>query len=310
MVIRYFGLTVIFISVIMCFMDMQRINEFITIVREGSFKNAACKLGISPSVLSERFRVFEKSLNTTLIERGSHCIRLTQDGDVFLKNAEELLYSYKRIASALYDMKGQQTGRLRLQLCQGTLPARLEREIISFCNKNPRLSVNLYDSNYCTVSEGLLSNLTDIAFAFGRENDYREIPGRIIYSRYTHMTVCLPKNHRLSKRETIYFSDLNNETFILYPKMIENSIRDLELFMLRKSGIRFSVYESDVSPGLIELLVSAGQGICFGTWLDHKSDNTVLVPLTDSGYDIFLYILYLEKNRTDAISDFIKEFHK
>ena len=291
-------------------MDMQRIEEFITIVREGSFKNAANRLGISPSVLSERFRVFEKTLNTTLIERGSHCIRLTQDGDIFLKNAEELLYSYKGIASFLYDMKGQRTGRLRLQLCGDSLPVLLEREIISFFNNNPRLSLNLYDSNYCTVSEGLLSDLTDIAFAFGRENDYQEIPGRIIYSRYPHMSVCLPKGHCLSKRKTLTFSDLNDETFILYPKMIEDSIRDLELFMLRKSGIRFSVYESDVSPGLIELLVSSGQGICFGTWINHKSYDTVLIPLTDSGYDIFLYILYLEKNKTDLVSDFIKVFHK
>ena len=299
-----------FLSIIMCFMDMNRINEFLAIVREGSFKNAAKRLGISPSVLSERFRVFEKSLNTTLIERGSHCIKLTHDGDVFLKNAEELLYSYTRIASSLYDMRGQRAGRLRLQLCQGTLPARLERKITSFCYNNPRLSINLYDSNYCTVSEGLLSDLTDIAIAFGKENDYREIPGRIIYSRYPHMTVCLPKNHRLAERETLSFSDLSDETFILYPKMIENSIRDLELFMLRNSGLRFSVYESDVNPELIEFLVAAGQGISFGTWINHKSDETVMVPLTDSGCDIILYILYFERNKTGAISDFIKEFQQ
>ncbi len=306
MVILNFGLTGLFFSLIMYFMDMKRIEEFITIVREGSFKKAADTLGISPSVLSERFRVFEKSLGSILIERGSHSIRLTLDGEILLNNTEELLYSYKRVTSILSEMQDKRTDRLRLQLCGQSLSSKLDGKIVSFCNDNPRLCINLYDSSFCTISEGLLSNLTDVAFAFGRENDYQDIPGKIVYSHYPCMDVCLSKKHRLSGRESLTFSDLNDETFILYPKMTENSIRDLELFVLRKSGIRFSIYEPDVSPSLIELLVSTGQGISFGAWSNHKSDNTVLLPVADTGYDFYLYLLYLDKSENDIVKAFIK----
>lgn len=291
-------------------MDLQRVSEFITIVKEGSFKNAAEKLSISQSVLSERFRVFERSLNTTLIERGSHCLRLTASGSALFRHAEELLSSYQHITTVLSEMQEQKSGSLRLQFCEETLPARLEDRIAAFCKNHPRLFLNLYDGNYCSIQEGLLSNLTDIAFVSGMEDDYRNISGRIVLEHVPYMRVCLPKDHKLAERQQLSFSDLSKETFILPLKMPGNGLRELQLSALKKSGIEFSLYETDVASGLIDLLVSAGRGICFGGWTDRNSDQTVTVPLCDKGYDVFLYLLYRKETGNTMVNDFIKEIQR
>lgn len=74
-------------------MDLNKIEAFITIVETGSITNAAEKLYLSQSTVSDRLAALEKDLNTQLIrrERGNKQLELTKKGIEFLDFAARYL---------------------------------------------------------------------------------------------------------------------------------------------------------------------------------------------------------------------------
>ena len=150
--------------------------------------------------------------------------------------------------------------------------------------------------------------MADIAFAVGRETDFQDFSGRIVLTRYPKMKVHLPSDHPLCKRSSLRFQDLQNETFILYPSMKETFTRELQLSMLKQSGISFRIYEESCSPFFFDLLVPIGKGIRLWNWTDRTAPNSVLMTLEDDGYETFLYMLYDEKTENPTTLSFIEGF--
>lgn len=80
-------------------MDYNKIESFISVVETGSITNAAEKLFISQSTLSDRLAALEEELNTRLILRGpgNKKIELTEKGVEFLDFAARYLELNKEI---------------------------------------------------------------------------------------------------------------------------------------------------------------------------------------------------------------------
>ena len=80
--------------------DLRSMAVFATVVAEGSFRGAADRLGLSPSVISHHVSRLEKRLDCALLYRSTRRLSLTDDGRVFhascaraLEAAEEGLNS-------------------------------------------------------------------------------------------------------------------------------------------------------------------------------------------------------------------------
>jgi molybdate transport repressor ModE-like protein len=77
---------------------------FLAVAREGSFSNAAKRLGVQHSTVSRRIRELEKNLATPLVERKTSGYVLTQAG-------EELKLSACRIEQELLSFEGEVSGQ-------------------------------------------------------------------------------------------------------------------------------------------------------------------------------------------------------
>lgn len=289
-------------------MDIERLKEFIVITEAGSFKEAASILGVSPSVLSTRFAVFEQSLGTTLLYRNNHSITLTESGVTLFKNAPEIVSSWETLKSSIKASKGKMVNTLTLQLCAQTMPSELGPFLDKYCRSHPGLFLDLYDENNCKIKDGLMTGKTDIAFAPGTAEDFKDINGRVVISHFDHLSVHLPLDHRLSSSSAINFSDLSGETFILYPQMLDDHVNKLQLSLLEKSGISYSLYDNKCSPIYYDLLVPIGMGIEFWNWNDMSTPNTTKVTIKDSGYDTYYYMLFDSDNSNPIVSEFIQLF--
>lgn len=289
-------------------MDIDRLKEFLVICEAGSFKNAADLLGISPSVLSTRFNVFENSLGTKLLNRNNHAIIPTESGKILLSNAPDIVSSWETIKSNMKMSQGTVVNTLTIQLCAQTMPSELGPFMDKYCRSHPGLFLDLYDENTCTIRDGLFTRQTDIVFVPGRKDDFLDIKGREIISHYDHLSVHLPFDHRYSACSSINFADLSGETFILYPHMIEDHIRNLQLQLLDQSGITYNLYNNRCSPVYYDLLVPIGMGIEFWNWSDMTTPNTVKVTIKDPGYDTYCYMLYNPDNPNPIVKEFIQLF--
>lgn len=289
-------------------MDLDRLQEFMVVAEEKSFKKAAERLGLAPNVLSTRIRNFEDSLNTQLIRRVKNGIELTAPGETLLPNIDIFLKSYSYATDSLDELKNHTYQSLHLQFCSQLMAAELGPYLDIFCRRHPQLFLNIYDENTCQIQSGLKSGKVDISFVICREHDFEDIPGRVLLSHFPTMYVHLPVDHALANEKMVHFSDLSGETFILYPSMSEPWTRNLQLSMLHQSKIDFQIYEESGSPYFFDLLVPIGKGIRLWNWREEIAPNTVLIPIADKGYDTYLYMLYDTKTTNPVVIPFIDGF--
>lgn len=289
-------------------MDFNRLQEFIIVSEEKSFKKAAEKLGLAPNVLSTRIHSLENSLNAKLISRIQNGIELTETGKALLPNIETFLKSYTHMTDSINNLKNHTFQILNLQFCAHLIASEMGPYLDIFCRKHPQLLLNIYDENTCLIRGGLKTGKVDISFVVCRKHDFEDISGKIPLSYFPNMYVYLPVDHVLADEKKIRFSDLAGETFILYPNMQDSWTRDLQISILDQSGIDYQIYDESSSPFFFDLLVPIGKGIRLWNWREENTPNTVLLPIMDNGYDTYLYMLYDTETENPAVLPFINGF--
>lgn len=73
-----------------------RLRVFKTVCELGSFTAAARELGVTQPAVSQNITELERQLGgIRLLERGPAAVRVTEDGQKFLRYAEEILHWYE-----------------------------------------------------------------------------------------------------------------------------------------------------------------------------------------------------------------------
>lgn len=122
--------------------DWAGARVFLEVVRHGSFRAAAQKLGMSINTLRHRLSDFERQLGMTLVTRHVDGVRMTAEGEL-------VLAAVKRMETASFDFmraRGQSAllnGEVRLSVTEGLGTFWLAPRIVEFQRAHPQLIVNL-----------------------------------------------------------------------------------------------------------------------------------------------------------------------
>lgn len=126
-------------------LDLVHLRSFVSIAQLGSFTLASQKLGLRQSTVSQHLQRLEQVLGRRLLDRDTHGVRLTADGEALLPHARQLL-SLERQTASLFEA-AQPRGRLRLgiseDLVSGQLPALLQDFIADYPAVELHLTVAL-----------------------------------------------------------------------------------------------------------------------------------------------------------------------
>jgi DNA-binding transcriptional LysR family regulator len=87
---------------------------FLRIVEAGSLSAAAVQLGTTQPTVSRRLQTLERTLGLRLLQRTTHSMRLTQDGERCYEGAKTLLAGWARFESALKGAREEPEGILRV----------------------------------------------------------------------------------------------------------------------------------------------------------------------------------------------------
>lgn len=82
-------------------LELELLNTFVTVVREGGFKGAATRLFRSQAAVSMQIKRLEEQLGTQLLLRNNQGIRLTAEGEILLAYTERLLRLNNETLNAL-----------------------------------------------------------------------------------------------------------------------------------------------------------------------------------------------------------------
>lgn len=95
-------------------LKVEGIASFVAVAEAGSISEAARRLHLSKSVVSERLADIENSLGTRLLHRTTRKISLTEDGTAFLDRALRIMREMEEATAEISERRGTLSGPLRI----------------------------------------------------------------------------------------------------------------------------------------------------------------------------------------------------
>lgn len=148
--------------------NLKSMAVFAIVVEEKSFRGAANRLSLSPSVISHHVSMLEKRLGVALIYRSTRAFSLTDEGKRFYKNAKAMMVSASDGLAEFVDSTDQQLTQLRVAIPEMLSSTPLFNSINEFALKNSGIQLVLTSSDTTT---DLVKETIDVAIRIGKLKD-------------------------------------------------------------------------------------------------------------------------------------------
>jgi DNA-binding transcriptional LysR family regulator len=124
-------------------MKLDGVATFVAVAEAGSISEAARRLHLSKSVVSERLAELEKSLGASLLHRTTRKLTLTEDGAAFLERAAAILRDVDAAVADLAERRGALVGPLRLSAPVTFGHLHLGPALYPFLQQHPQIDLTL-----------------------------------------------------------------------------------------------------------------------------------------------------------------------
>lgn len=151
-------------------LKLDGIVSFVTVAECGSISEAARRLNLSKSVVSERLAEVERVLGATLLHRTTRKLSLTEDGAVFLERAARIVRAVEEAGAEMSERRGTLVGSLRIAAPVTFGRMHLGPALYPFLARHPQLelTLDLDDRRVDAAADGF-----DAVVRHGRIDDSR-----------------------------------------------------------------------------------------------------------------------------------------
>lgn len=199
-------------------MELRVLRYFLTIAREGSITNAANVLHVTQPTLSRQIHDLEEELGQRLFVRGSRNMRLTAEGMILRKRAEEIISMVDKTEAEFHSMSNVVSGDIYIGGGETEAVKLIAQIVCELRTAYPEIHYHLYSGNAEDVTERLDKGLLDFGLLIQPADiskyDYLNIPARDTWG------VIMRKDIPLAKKETIRKEDLLNVPLICSRQVI------------------------------------------------------------------------------------------
>lgn len=136
---------------------IELMQTFVRIVEAGSLSAAAQQLGTSQPTVSRRLQALERSLGVKLLQRSTHVMKLTEDGDRCFAHAKALLEDWRAMEDDLRGTADTPRGTLRVLAPHAFGQNQLIPPLMDYLRRYPDVSVEwmLHDRRPDFIAEGI-----------------------------------------------------------------------------------------------------------------------------------------------------------
>ncbi|WP_426230140.1 LysR family transcriptional regulator [Pararhizobium sp. DWP3-4] len=161
-------------------MKLDGIASFVAVAESGSISEAARRLRLSKSVVSERLAELERSLGAGLLHRTTRKLTLTEDGTAFLERANRIVQEIEAAASDMAERRGTISGPLRISAPVTFGRMHLGPALYPFLAEHPdlQLTLDLDDRRVDAAADGYDAVVRNGPIADSRLMAWRLAPSR------------------------------------------------------------------------------------------------------------------------------------
>ncbi|UJF20297.1 LysR substrate-binding domain-containing protein (plasmid) [Vibrio sp. SS-MA-C1-2] len=234
-------------------MRLDDIEIFHVVVETGGFTSAANVLDLPKSKVSRRISHLENSIGTTLFQRTTRHLYLTESGERYYQKTKILADEFRKLNDEVHDKKSNIKTTVRLQILNEAIE--ILPSLIDFQDKNPKINLDI-----TTHSQQLLLQHTgfDLAMRVGPQPDSSMIARPI--GNFTRVMVASPEyiqKYGLPK-SPLELSQHNCLTF-----RAPDGILEKQWTLMGKEPINISGTMISNNAELIKRGTIAGEGISF-----------------------------------------------
>ena len=144
-------------------MELRVLRYFLAVAQEGSVTHAARRLHISQPTLSKQLKDLEGELGKKLFVRSSFSVRLTEEGMLLRKRAEEILDMVDKTEEEFKALGEVSGGDIHIGAAESDGIRHLARRIKEVQARYPRIRVHLYSGDRSDLAQRLEQGLLDFA---------------------------------------------------------------------------------------------------------------------------------------------------
>ncbi|MBB4895372.1 DNA-binding transcriptional LysR family regulator [Streptomyces olivoverticillatus] len=157
--------------------DPTQLRTFLTVAQTLSFTQAAHRLGVRQSTVSQQVRRLEEAAGRQLFSRDTHSVTLTEDGEAMLGFARTILEANERAAQWFTGTRLR--GRLRFGASEDFVLTRLPEILERFRRDHPEVELELTVELSDTLHEQLAAGRLDLVLAKRHpDHPYQSTHGR------------------------------------------------------------------------------------------------------------------------------------
>lgn len=195
-------------------MDIQQLRYFVEIARCKSFTRAAEHLYITQPMLTRVIKQLEGELNAKLIERSSKNFRLTDVGNAFYPQAQDLIMRFNDLQRTIEDVKSVQHGEVRMSTPGVLLDMYFAPLLLEFCTKYPGVDINIVEEGSKLVGKAVLADTADLGMVMLPIERSSQFDISIVVQDQACLMV--GKGHRLAGWGPVDVRELKHERIITF----------------------------------------------------------------------------------------------
>jgi molybdate transport repressor ModE-like protein len=287
--------------------DMQRLRVLREVAEHGSFSKAAAALMLTPSAVSQQIAALERSLGTTVVQRGARGAVLTEPGRLLVETADviiaELLSAQEQIGRITNGRMDRLTVATFASGGQRLLPGALTR----LGRKHPHVEFDIFEFDPEQSIPLVREGKADLALAFHFDGAPPVTRGDRSGLEWTPimddpMWMVLPAGHRLASRGRLALAELGGE------RWVQGCVRINEILdgYARLAGIELKVACNTTDYAFAQSLIAANVGIGLVPEVALvPSPGTVAIPLEQPRPSRFIGAVTAKRRRHALVEDLL-----
>lgn len=256
-------------------MELRVLRYFLAVVDAQNISRAAQQLHVSQPTVSRQLHELEAELGTTLFERGSRTIALTNSGEYFAAQARQILALTDKTLENIHENQDI-SGSVWIGSAEARNFLTIAQAIRQLQTTYPHIQVNVTSANADDVRARLKTGVFDFGVimepADKSDFDFMRIPGE---SRWG---LLVPNTSPLAQKATLTLSDLLGQKLIISQ---QKGMTDVLNDWFGESNRNLQVVATYNLLYNASLMVTAGVGyaLCIDGIVNTNQSELTFVPL-------------------------------